>query len=70
MKFYAMLGCWLLVAPVTLLHGGDKPWLIKHQGAVCHFYCAVGGKEQHRAIAAATSIDWKKTFSSESAAKP
>jgi hypothetical protein len=34
-----------------------KPWLIKHDGVVYHFYCAVGGKEQHRAIALATSRD-------------
>jgi predicted GH43/DUF377 family glycosyl hydrolase len=37
-----------------------KPWLIKHAGVVYHFYCAVGGKEQHRAIALATSIDFGK----------
>ena len=35
-----------------------KPWLIKHDGVVYHFYCAVGGKEQHRAIAVATSKDF------------
>ncbi|MFM2295177.1 MAG: hypothetical protein RLZZ350_1590, partial [Verrucomicrobiota bacterium] len=34
-----------------------KPWIIKHDGIVYHFYCAVGGKEQHRAIAVATSKD-------------
>jgi len=34
-----------------------KPWLLKHDGVVYHFYCAVGGKEQHRAIALATSKD-------------
>ena len=32
-----------------------KPWVIKHDGVVYHFYCAVGGKDQHRAIALATS---------------
>jgi beta-xylosidase len=32
-----------------------KPWLLKHSGVVYHFYCAVGGPEQHRAIALATS---------------
>ena len=37
-----------------------KPWLIKHDGVVYHFYCAVGGKEQHRAIAVATSKDLGK----------
>jgi predicted GH43/DUF377 family glycosyl hydrolase len=34
-----------------------KPWLIKHEGVVYHFYCSVGGKEQHRTIALATSKD-------------
>ena len=35
-----------------------KPWLIKHDGIVYHFYCAVGGtKQEHRAIAVATSKD-------------
>lgn len=32
-----------------------KPWVIKHEGVVYHFYCAVGGEDQHRAIALATS---------------
>ncbi|MFN8445674.1 MAG: hypothetical protein U0175_33090 [Caldilineaceae bacterium] len=32
-----------------------KPWLIKYEGVVYHFYCAVGGEDQHRAIALATS---------------
>ena len=36
-----------------------KPWLIKHEGVVYHFYCAVGGEDQHRAIALATSKEWK-----------
>ena len=37
-----------------------KPWLIKHDGVVYHFYCAVGGaKGEHRAIAVATSKDLK-----------
>ena len=35
-----------------------KPWLIKHDGVVYHFYCAVGGKDQHRAIEVATSKDF------------
>ncbi|HYG21802.1 MAG TPA: glycosylase [Verrucomicrobiae bacterium] len=34
-----------------------KPWLIKHDGVVYHFYCAVGGKNHHRTIALATSRD-------------
>jgi predicted GH43/DUF377 family glycosyl hydrolase len=35
-----------------------KPWLVKHDGVVYHFYCSVGGrKEEHRAIAVATSKD-------------
>lgn len=34
-----------------------KPWLIKHEGVVYHFYCATGGKDQHRTIAVATSKD-------------
>ena len=34
-----------------------KPWILKHDGVVYHFYCAVGGKTQHRAIALATSKD-------------
>lgn len=34
-----------------------KPWIIKHDGVVYHFYCAVGGKKQHRVIALATSKD-------------
>jgi predicted GH43/DUF377 family glycosyl hydrolase len=37
-----------------------KPWVIKHEGVVYHFYCAVGGKTQHRTIALATSRDFKK----------
>lgn len=37
-----------------------KPWLIKHDGVVYHYYCAVGGKSQHRTIALATSRDFKK----------
>lgn len=35
-----------------------KPWLIKHEGVVYHFYCAVGN--QGRAIAVATSKDLRK----------
>ncbi len=31
-----------------------KPWLLKHDGVVYHFYCAVD-KQDHRAIALATS---------------
>jgi len=36
-----------------------KPWLIKYDGVVYHFYCAVGGTAQHRTIALATSKDFK-----------
>ncbi|MCA9260636.1 MAG: hypothetical protein KDA61_15595 [Planctomycetales bacterium] len=36
-----------------------KPWLVKHDGIVYHFYCAVGGKRHHRTIAVATSRDMK-----------
>jgi predicted GH43/DUF377 family glycosyl hydrolase len=32
-----------------------KPWLVKHEGIVYHFYCAVG--DQGRVIALATSRD-------------
>jgi predicted GH43/DUF377 family glycosyl hydrolase len=35
-----------------------KPWLIKHNGVVYHFYCAVG--DEGRVIALATSEDMKK----------
>lgn len=34
-----------------------KPWVIKHDGVVYHFYCAVGDKG--RALALATSVDLK-----------
>lgn len=37
-----------------------KPWVIKDGGVVYHFYCAVGGKNQHRTIAVATSIEMRK----------
>ena len=37
-----------------------KPWLLKHEGVVYHFYCAVGGANGHRAIALATSRAMKK----------
>lgn len=30
-----------------------KPWVIRHEGIVCHFYCAVG--DRGRVIALATS---------------
>ncbi len=36
-----------------------KPWILKHDGVVYHFYCAVG--DQGRAIALATSRPMKKT---------
>ncbi|CAK9037460.1 Glycosyl hydrolases family 43 [Durusdinium trenchii] len=35
-----------------------KPWIIKHDGVVYHFYCSVGGKV--RTIALATSRDLRK----------
>jgi predicted GH43/DUF377 family glycosyl hydrolase len=35
-----------------------KPWFIKHDGIVYHFYCAVG--DQGRVIAVATSKDFRK----------
>jgi (4-O-methyl)-D-glucuronate---lignin esterase len=35
-----------------------KPWIIKHDGVVYHFYCAVGSKG--RAIALATSKDMRE----------
>jgi predicted GH43/DUF377 family glycosyl hydrolase len=35
-----------------------KPWIIKHDGIVYHFYCAVG--DQGRVIALATSKDLRK----------
>ena len=39
-----------------------KTWIIKYRGVVYHFYCAVsgGGKDEHRAIALATSRELKK----------
>jgi len=35
-----------------------KPWLVKHDGVVYHFYCAVG--DQGRVIALATSHDLRR----------
>lgn len=35
-----------------------KPWLIKHDGVVYHFYCSVAGDD--RTIAVATSVDLRK----------
>ena len=35
-----------------------KPWLIKHDGVVYHFYCAVAGDD--RTIALATSVDLRQ----------
>ena len=40
-----------------------KPWVIKHEGVVYHFYCAVGN--QGRVIALATSKDLKNSRTSE-----
>jgi predicted GH43/DUF377 family glycosyl hydrolase len=36
-----------------------KPWVIKHDGVVYHYYCAVG--ENGRVIALATSEDLRST---------
>ncbi|QEG35748.1 glycoside hydrolase family protein [Bythopirellula goksoeyrii] len=35
-----------------------KPWMLKHDGVVYHFYCAVG--KEGRALALATSVDLRK----------
>ena len=35
-----------------------KPWLLKHEGVVYHFYCAVG--REGRVIALATSRDFQE----------
>ena len=50
------------LAPVRIQPGepydktyAHKPWVLKYNGAVYHFYCAVG--DQGRAIALATSKD-------------
>ena len=43
-----------------------KPWIVKHDGVVYHFYCAVG--DQGRVIGLATSKDLKAQAKSE--AKP
>jgi len=44
-----------------------KPWMIKHDGVVYHFYCAVGN--QGRVIAAATSKDMRSGQSQGAAGK-
>jgi len=36
-----------------------KPWIIKHDGVVYHFYCAVDENDEHRTIALATSKNLK-----------
>jgi hypothetical protein len=46
-----------------------KPWLLKHDGVVYHFYCAVGGKDHHRTIALATSKDLRKNKAGETSEK-
>ncbi len=33
-----------------------KPWVIKHNGVVYHFYCAVGNKGRGIALATSTKI--------------
>jgi predicted GH43/DUF377 family glycosyl hydrolase len=40
-----------------------KPWLLKHDGVVYHFYCAVAGDA--RTIALATSVDMRKNVEPE-----
>jgi beta-xylosidase len=40
-----------------------KPWVVKHEGIVYHFYCAVGN--EGRVIALATSKDLKKNRAAE-----
>ena len=42
-----------------------KPWVIKHDGVVYHFYCAVG--DQGRVIALATSKDLRTSSSPKNA---
>ena len=42
-----------------------KPWLLKHDGVVYHFYCAVG--DQGRVIALATSRDMRRQTEVQSA---
>src|SRR5207253_9836581 len=41
-----------------------KPWVLKHDGVVYHFYCAVG--KEGRAIAVATSKDMRPAAPSPS----
>ena len=45
-----------------------KPWLLKHEGVVYHFYCAVG--DQGRVIALATSKDLRASSASADPAVP
>ncbi len=45
-----------------------KPWLLKHDGVVYHYYCAVG--DQGRVIALATSKDLKSGSTSSVSSKP
>jgi predicted GH43/DUF377 family glycosyl hydrolase len=43
-----------------------KPWILKHDGVVYHFYCAVDAKD-HRTIALATSKDFRATAANSGA---
>jgi predicted GH43/DUF377 family glycosyl hydrolase len=45
-----------------------KPWVLKHDGVVYHFYCAVG--DQGRVIALATSKDLRASGDGKAGAKP
>jgi predicted GH43/DUF377 family glycosyl hydrolase len=45
-----------------------KPWVLKYEGVVYHFYCAVG--TEGRVIALATSVDLKENPQTTSATKP
>ena len=51
-----------LVAPSEPWDGeyAHKPWLVRHNGVVYHFYCAVD-KKDNRGIAVATSVDKGKS---------
>ncbi|MDR2675368.1 MAG: hypothetical protein LBC18_11040 [Opitutaceae bacterium] len=45
-----------------------KPWVLKHDGVVYHFYCAVG--DEGRVIALATSKDLRAADETRNVAKP
>ena len=50
--------CFLAICSIWDNEYAHKPWLLKHNGVVYHFYCAVGN--QGRAIALATSRPMKE----------